>query len=223
MCIMRKVIILFLIILSNAGCTTIPFRKVNYVVLDNVDPQLVRQEFILVLPKRAQVLNSIVFQYRWHSFFAIGYMDINLDEQTFALSCLSPAGIKLFELSGDRNTIRSKFILKELLQRGDLPRAVGEDIRRIYFDLVPSKEARVVKEKYRIIFREPKGPGIMEYVFAGPQRRLIEKRYSEKKRRVWGVFYYEFQAKNGQLYPARIMLKHYRFGYNLIVHLREVY
>jgi hypothetical protein len=131
-------------------------------------------------------------------------------------------GIKLFELSGDKDSVRTNFVLKELMRMGDLPRIVGEDIRRIYFDNIPSEKATVQKDKRRVIFSEPSGAGIIRYVFAGRDLGLIEKKYYEKKRLLWSVFYYEYRQDHGKFYPGGIILRNHRFGYNLVVRLKEV-
>ena len=219
---MNKFILLALIILSGAGCSSIPFQKTNYALLDSVGPELARQEFASSLPDRFQVMNTIVFQYKWRSFPALGYIDVNRGLKTFAVSCLNPVGVKLFELSADNDSIKTNFVLKELLRRGDLPKVVGEDIRRIYFDNVPSPEAKAQKDRYRVIFSEPSGSGIMKFIFAGSPPMLIEKRYYEKNRLPWSVFYYEYRRDHGKFYPGGIILKNYRYGYNLIVRLKEV-
>lgn len=219
---MRRFLLLALIILNSVGCSTIPFQRTSYFPLDSVDLQLARREFATSLPDRFQVMNTIVFQYKWHSFSALGYIDVNRGAKTFAVSCMNPAGIKLFELSGDKDSVKTNFVLKELLRRGDLPLVVGEDIRRIYFDNVPSGEAKAQKDRYKVIFSEPSGPGVIKHIFAGRGPQLIEKRYYEKNRLLWSVFYYEYRKDHGKFYPAGVMLRNYRFGYNLIVRLKEV-
>ncbi len=219
---MLRFIILVLIILICAGCSTIPFPRTSYVPVDSFDPQLVRQDFAASLPDKFQAVNTIVFQYKWRSFFALGYIDVNRERKTFAVSCLNPVGIKLFELSADSDSVKTNFVLKELLSKGDLPRVVGEDIRRIYFDNVPSGEAQIEKERYRIIFDQPRGLGFVRYVFAGSQKALVEKSYFEKGSCAWRVYYSEYRREQGKFYPAAIALKNYRFGYNLIVRLKEV-
>ena len=164
-----RLFIFLLLFLSLAGCRSIPFKDINYVALGDVDPEKLRQEFQESLAKKIEVINSIVFQYKWQSFSALGYTRLDLENNTFQVSCMNPVGVKLFELTGSRHEIKATFVLKELLQRGDLPRAVGEDIRRIYFDLAPTQEANIKKEKYRIIFSQPYGQGQMKYIFGGPQ------------------------------------------------------
>lgn len=217
-----KAILLLLILLVTTSCRSIPFKNIDYVALDNLDAENLRLEFKAVLAQKLEVINSIVFVYKWHSFSALGYTQLNLEDNTFKVSCMNPVGVKLFELIGNRNEVKSTFVLKEFLQRGDLPQAVGEDIRRIYFDLLPSAQAKIKKERYRIIFTQPSGAGLMKYVFAGSHHWLIEKHYFEKNHNLWSVFYYDYLVDKGQLYPAGLILKHHRFGYNLIIRLKEV-
>jgi hypothetical protein len=200
----------------------VPFKNIDYVALDDVNPDKLRQEFKTALAQKLEVINSIVFEYKWQSFSALGYTQLDLENNTFQVSCMNPVGIKLFELSGDLKEVKANFVLKELLQRGDLPRAVGEDIRRIYFDMVPSADAKIEKEKYRIIFTQPSGSGQMKYIFAGIHHWLIEKQYSEKNHKLWSVYYYDYLMNRDKLYPAELILKHHRFGYNLIIRLKEV-
>lgn len=219
---MHRFIVLALIILSNVGCSTVPFQRTSYVPLGSVDPQLVRKEFELISPERFQIINTIVFKYKWHSFSALGYLDVDKGPKTFSASCLNPMGIKLFELSGDKDLVRTKYALKEVLQRGDLPQVAGEDIRRIYFDNVPSEEAKAKKEKYRLVFSEPSGSGVIEHIFAGNPMMLIEKKYYEKKHLIWTVSYYEYRRERDKNYPAGIIFRNSRFGYNLTIRLKEV-
>ena len=217
-----KLMLLLIIFLASTGCSSIPFKSIDYVALDNLNPDNLRLEFKAVLAQKLEVINSIVFEYKWHSFSALGYTQLDLENNTFQVSCMNPVGIKLFELTGNRKEVRSSFVLNELLQRGDLPQAVGEDIRRIYFDLVPLAQAKIKKDKYRIIFSQPSGAGQMEYIFAGRNHWLIEKHYSEKNRKLWSVFYYDYLMDKGKLYPSALILKHHRFGYNLIIRLKEI-
>jgi len=217
-----KVIFLLFCLTVSGGCRSIPFRNIDYVSLENVDPATRLADFKATLAQKLEIINSIVFEYKWHSLAALGYTQLDLENNTFKVSCINPVGIKLFELTGSRDEVKPVFVLKELLQRGDLPRAVGEDIRRIYFDFTPAQDAKVKKEKYRIIFTQNTGNGKLKYIFAGPQAWLIEKHYYEGKRNIWSVFYYDYLKEQGKLYPSALILKHRRFGYNLIIRLKEV-
>ena len=70
--------------------------------------------------------------------------------------------------------------------------------------------------------RQRAGEGVIEFVFAGSEGVLVEKRYIEGGGRIWSVSYYEYRRKNGKLYPDGIILDHHRYGYRLVVRLREI-
>ncbi len=218
---LKPVFILF-ILLTVQGCASAPFKRIDYIPLAGVNPQQIRQDFSDALAPEIEVINSIVFQYKWQQFSALGYSQIDRENGTFRVSCMNPVGIKLFELTGNRLEVVPGFVIPQLLQRGDLPRAVGEDIRRIYFDMLPEPFAKTEKQKYKVIFSQPMDKGIVKYVFAGSRHRLTEKHYYEKNRLLWSVYYYDYLLHNGRLYPSGLILKHRRFGYNLIIRLKEV-
>ena len=157
------------------------------------------------------------------AFAALGYTDVDTLEETFTVVGLHPAGgVKLFEVSGDSEDAKSGFALEEFSVRGDLALAVGDDTRRMYFDRIPSPDAKAHKERYRILFRQDEGDGELEYVFAGSDGLLIEKRYYEKGRKRWSASYYEYRRKHGKLYPVGIILEHHDYGYRLVVRLKEI-
>ncbi|MCX5701013.1 MAG: DUF3261 domain-containing protein [Candidatus Omnitrophica bacterium] len=219
---MRKFIVLLLFIFFICGCARLPATRIKYMPLDSIDPLNYTLEFTQRIPERMEVVNSIVFQYKWRSFTALGLTYLNIKEKTFVVSCMSPVGVKLFELIGDKDSVKANFVLKELLQRGDLPKAVGEDIRRIYFDNKPLQDSFIKKDRYRIIYTENKDTGVTKYIFAGIPSRLIEKRYYEAGRNIWSVYYYDYRLVQGKLYPAYCLLKNYKFGYKLFTRIKEI-
>lgn len=219
---MRRRLAGWLCVVLLAGCSGIPFQKTAYVPLETADPLTAVERFKMNSPDSIQLLNTIVFQYNWMKFSGLGYIRVNTPEKTFAVVCINHMGVKLFELSGDEKGTVSGFALDEFTRKGDFSAIVGEDIKRIYFDQVPSSEAALVKEKYRIIFRQPSGAGITEYIFAGPDVNLTEKSYYEDDALVWRVSYYEYQSDEGKLYPRGIILKNYKYGYSFMVKLKEI-
>ena len=204
------------------GCAGIPFQKTSDVPMDSVDPRALVEDFRNNSPERFQIINTIVFEYKWNKFSGIGYIYADTGEKAFRVACMNPMGVKLFELSGDKDGTDTHFVLEQFSKQGNFAATVGEDIRRVYFDLVPSAEARIKKKKYQIIFREPVGKGVMEYVFAGAGGYLVEKNYYEENALNWGVSYYEYQQKESKAYPRGIILNNYKYGYSLTVKLKEV-
>ena len=213
---------LLIILLFIAGCTSIPFHETTLVPLDKADPPAIVERFRTDSPEEFQLLNTIVFEYRWRKFSALGVAAVNTKERTFTLACINQLGVNLFELTGNKDGVTTVFVMPEFTKQGDFGAAVGEDIKRIYFDLLPSSDAKIERQKYRIIFRQGFGSGFMEYVFAGAEGTLLEKNYYEDGVAVWTVSYYEYTRNRGKLYPSGTILNNNKFGYRLIVKLKEI-
>jgi hypothetical protein len=220
---MIRLVTLLMMVVCAAGCVHIPFQEVERVSFESIEPRDVVEQFKAHTPESFQLLNSVVFEYSWNSFMGIGYIDINRQNSLFKVVCLNPLGVQLFELSGDRDSIVTHNVMPTLMKYGDLPTAVGTDIRRIYFDLVPSDKARTWKSKYKVNFWQPSGPGVMEYEFAGKGRELVEKVYYENDQIIWRISYYEYREQNGKHYPQGIIMTNYKYGYQLTVRQKELY
>ena len=216
----QKIIFLAIAALSCAGCSSIPFQQQPPVDMTLVDPLAVREDFAASLPSKFQLLSSIVFKYRFRSMSAIGLIDVAGD--SFKVACINQIGLKLFEVEVNRDQFQCNFAIKQFTERGDLPRAVAADIKRIYFDRVPAPDSEIRKKKHELIFIEPVDRGRLEYVFAGADNRLVEKRRFEGRRKIWSVAYYEYFWKNGKLHPAGIILNHYKHNYSLTARVKEV-
>jgi len=204
-----------------AGCSTIPFQETRLVSLDSEDPRTMAEHFQKSIPASFQLLTSVVFEYNSRKISGIGTVQINRSEGVFSAAGMNPMGVKLFELSGDQHSVKSRYSIADFSHYGDIATAVGNDIRRIYFDLVPGPEANIWRRKYKLIFRQASGPGFLEYVFAGTGGDLIEKRYYEEDGIVWKASYYEYRDQDGKRWPQGIVFIHYQHGYRLIVRQKE--
>ncbi len=210
-----------IILLFLFGCSVVPFQETARVPLAQESPQSFVERFRTGIPDSFQLLNTVVFEYNWRKFSGIGYVDINRRDKIFKVVCLNPLGVKLFELSGDQNSVTNLYTIAAFTRYGDIAAVVGNDIRRIYFDLLPSPEARIWKRKYSISFRQPSGPGTLEYVFAGAEGDLIEKNYYHDAGIVWRVSYYEYREQNGMRFPRGILFLNYQYHYRLTVRQKE--
>lgn len=205
------------------GCSSVPFRETRLVSLAGVDPDWLREQFALAVPVTFRIVNTVTFEFKGHAFAAIGYTDIDAFKQTFTVVGLHPAGgIKLFEISGNSEDVDCRFAVEELSSRGEFARAVADDTRRMYFDRVPSPDAEIFEERLRIVFRQNAAEGEIEYVFAGRDGVLIEKRYYQDGHKIWSVSYYEYRRERGKLYPEGIIFEHHDYGYRLVIRLREI-
>ncbi len=219
---MKRFVLLFILQMFIAGCSTVPFQETRLVSLDSEDPRSMVERFQKSIPASFQLLTSVVFEYNSRKFYGIGTLQVNRPDGVFRVAGMNPMGVKLFELSGDQHGVTSQYTIADFSRYGDIAAAVGNDIRRIYFDLVPGPEARIWKRRYKLIFRQPSGPGFLEYVFAGTGGDLIEKNYYEESGIVWKSAYYEYQEQDGKRWPRGIVLIHYQYGYRLTVRQKEI-
>jgi hypothetical protein len=217
----RSVIILLLAFI--AGCTSVPFQDTARVSLDSLDPKSVVDQFKTKLPGSFQLLSTVVFEYNGRTFPGLGTIDLNRTDRVFKLACMNAMGVKLFELSGDAGSTKTHYALAALTQYGDIGTAVGIDIRRIYFDLVPSPDALLWRRTEQLHYRQFYGPGFLEFVFAGAHGDLIAKRYYEDNQLAWEVLYYEYRDQLGKRFPQGIVFINYQNGYRLTVRQKELY
>ena len=205
-----------------AGCGMhVPFQETELVPFPHNDPQAVVEQFRANIPLSFQLLSTVVFEYNSRKISGIGSLEAVTTSGTFKLAAMNGMGVKLFELSGDRKSITTDYVIAALNRYGDITTAVGNDIRRIYFDLVPGPEATVWKRKNKLVFRQPSGQGFLEYIFAGEHGDLIEKNYYEDRGILWRVSYYEYHDENGKRLPHGVLFVHYDYGYRLTVRHKE--
>jgi len=220
---MKQLVLLFILQVFIAGCSTVPFQETRLVPIGSEDPRSMVERFQKAIPASFQLLTSVVFEYNSRKFAGIGTVQINRADGVFRVAGMNPMGVKLFELSGDQHGVTSQYTIADFSRFGDIATVVGNDIRRIYFDLVPSREASIWKRKYKLVFRQPSGPGFLEYVFGGAGGDLIEKNYYDEGGITWKVSYYEYQDQDGKRWPQGIVLIHYQYGYRLTIRQKEIF
>jgi hypothetical protein len=216
-------LMVLLAVLVFNGCATVPFSSTERVSVDDVDPEVARMTFQDGQPGDYQLINTIVFRYRWHTQAAVGYLTVEHAQDRFALAAMTHMGVKLLELQGSGGRVKCSYALAEFSEHlDDVAAAIGLDIRHMYFNSVPSRDALVEKKRREIIYTERTSSGLTEFIFAGQQPVLIEKRLYEQGKRICRVRYYEYQSRGQKMFPGGILLENDRHGYRLEVHLKEI-
>jgi hypothetical protein len=219
----QKVWRAIVLLLFISGCSTVPFQKTEFVPLDIGDPWSIVERFEKRAPDSFQLLTTVVFEYNSRTFSGIGAVQVNRTDRIFRVAAMNPMGVKFFELSGDQDNVVTHYAIDDLSQYGDFATVVGNDIRRIYMDLLPGADANVRAKSNKLIFRRSSGPGFVEHVFAGTGGDLIEKSYYEEDGIVWKVSYYEYRDQNGKRWPRGIVFIHFDRGYRLVVRQKELH
>ncbi len=62
----------------------------------------------------------------------------------------------------------------------------------------------------------------MEWVFAGPDTKLYQKKYFRKGKLLWNVRYFSYQTQDSLSYPSEIYYENNEKKYTLSLRLKEV-
>jgi len=204
-----------------SGCAEIPFKKDSPVSISGIDSTLLLERFKSNLPETVSSLNSVVFDYAGVTFLGLGFVEIDRSKSSFRVICLNPMGVKLFDLSGDRNSTITNFAIEPMAKYGEIGAAVAADIRRIYFDLLPPPNAEPRRGEYRVIYGSSTPSGFQEQIFAGADGDLVEKRFYYDQFISWQVTYHDYRSIGGKRYPQGIVLTNFSDGYRLVIREKE--
>lgn len=213
---------LMIFVILFIGCSRLPFKQVELVPVADINSQEAINKFENLLPDEFTIIDTIVFKYRGRAITGIGYTKVDAKNNNFRTVCLNPAGVKIFEIQSFGEEIITNFVAGKLDELGDVSEKVAQDMKRIYFNRVPSDQAIVGKLKKKIIFSQIREPGILKYVFGGIDGLLIKKKYYEKNKLIWSVSYYRWEKHQGKFYPLGIVFKNYKYDYQLVSRVKEI-
>ncbi len=212
-------------VLILTGCAHVPFEPVQLSSVDGLDVQQVLTDFKNKLPDHFSILESAVVKYRTREMTALGYSEVNEAENSLAVAGVSPVGVKIFEVKAAGEDLKYSFSfpqIKKNMDQNKIAGAVAENVHDIYFGRVPAPGAESFKSRGRIGYRQSSGKGMLEFFFGGPDSNLIEKRYSEGKRKIWRVRYFEYRKKDSKIYPSKIFFEQHQWKYKLTLRLKEI-
>lgn len=218
---LNKVKLSFLFLLFLCGCQSMGGKSCR-VNLDIIDSTKFIEEFSQKLPNRFKLVNSVVFKYNFLSIAGIGYTDIDIANESFNLSCMTPLGFKLFDVSALKDNLDSKVYLPEFGKKLDMGKLIGRDIKRVYFDIVPDQTLRAYKTKKNIVFLKVVENGRYVYKFSNKNKLLSQKDYYEKEKLRWRVSYNSFEKIDEKIVPGEVVFKSYQFGYSFKLKVKQI-
>lgn len=206
-----------------AGCATLPpFAEPNPFVALSDDHAAVPARFVSRLAPRFEQVNAVTFHFKGRTLPALGMAAIDRTARDFTVACMTPLGVKLFDVVCHDGHVEHSFVMPELAQRGgDLAQAASADLARAYLDWQPPQGTPYAVKEGRLIFSAPDGPGVTEYRYAGFDGFLAEKIHYEKGRRRWSVAYRDYTSTVNGLVPNGLVIENKQYGYRLVVTTRN--
>jgi len=142
------------------------------------------------IPARSRTLHSLLFEWRGARVSLLGLTALDGEAEAFSVVGLTPLGVKVFEVAGQGDRIDRRFVAPSLSGKGDLPSAVADSVRRIYFDRVPGSGAMPARGPGGgIRFVKDEGEYRVEWFFSGDPAVLVRERGTAGGRRLWTVTY----------------------------------
>jgi len=210
-------------LLLLAGCATVPFDAPPKADFRQVEPAAVLAEFDAAIGRDFECLESVVFRFFGRELAGLGFVAINATDGSYALACMTPAGIKLFEFRGVGTDVETLFMPPQLEKvKEHFAESVARDIRRIYFGWVPPADAALKRKRHRLVYTGRTDGGKVEYTYAGAQRALVRKRFSKGWRTQATIDYFEYENVGGKLYPHGIVLRNKQYRYSLVLRVKSV-
>lgn len=212
----KHFIIICFLLFGLTGCATPQYSS------KNIDPYETVKEFDKKWSKKFTLIETVCFDIRGEKISGIGYIFVDRIEKTFTLSVMNQLGIKIFEISADKDRILSSFAIQDISDMGDFAVAITEDIRRIYFGVIPSPDAVITDRRGLLVFTERNESYRAEYFFDMSKKVLFGKRYFSKRKLYWETYYSDYLLHGDFILPGKIIFKNHQFGYIIAVKLKEV-
>jgi hypothetical protein len=205
------------------GCATAPFPNPEPFSAAGVEPAAIPARFAERLAPRFEQVNAVVFRFWGREMAAMGMVSVDRPARSFAVACLTPIGVKLFDVVCEQGRIEGRVALPELEKRGgNLAQAAGADLARAYFDWSPPEGSPHKMQKGRLVFSAKDATGTTDYCYAWGDGRLAEKIRRERGHVSWKVEYRAYQEKDEGLVPSGMVIANRHYGYRLVVSAREV-
>ena len=121
------------------GCATLPFPEPPPCVpASAATAYAIPGSFAARVAPRFEQVNAVVFVYRMRRLAALGLVAVDRPARAFSVSCVTPLGVKIFDVVATNGAATARFVNPALAARGgNLAQAVADDLARAYFDWAP--------------------------------------------------------------------------------------
>lgn len=209
-------------LLLLAGCATSPFPAPAPFAGAEGAYEAVPARFAARLAPQFEQVNAVVFRYWPCELATLGMVSASPAKRSFAVTCVTPLGVKLFDAVCENGVVEGRFVHPEFAKHGgNLAQAAGVDLSRAYFDWQPPADAACAVRKGRLVFRAKDATGVTEYRYAGANGWLAEKVRYEGGKTLWAIEYRAFARQPDGLVPTGLVIRNHQYGYRLVVSARE--
>jgi len=206
-----------------AGCASVPFVAVPTPLLHDPDPAAMRSAWSAHLPTRFTTEDTVVIEFPGDSLALLGFLRVDRAAGTFEVQGMNHLGGRAFLISGSPRKTEVLFAVSPLAEQPKVLQSIAQDIRRLYFDLVPDQAAQVRVGARSVRYTEDRPDGTIEFVLGGANGVLLEKRLTRGIGPVWRVKFYEYTPSVEGVFPRGMVLDNARYHYRVVVKNRSLW
>ena len=195
--------------LGLTSCRTVP-------LLPEAERDKIPVIFEASLPVSFRAEQTLVFEFRPHWWWptvrmtALGYATVNRRTGDYAVVCLSPLGVKLFDVACRNGIAETRMMFPMTVGREAVEKAIRDDLRTLLLDWVPPRSAAARQSGDRLRFSW----GRDAYEYSAGTGRLVGKEIWNGDARST-VAYSNYGGSGGPGYPSRMVLQNHEAGYRL--------
>lgn len=156
---------------------------------------------------------------------AVGYAAVDRSARACQVTCLSPLGLKLFDLASTNGVSRLDTAIPlpgdAGAMRGAMRDAIAFDLVAIFLDSLPPPGSRGERRCAETVFTETRGKLRAVRVFDAVTGRLLRKTIDAPDGRRSLTFEASAATPDGAGLPGAIVLRNHRYGYTLRLFIRE--
>lgn len=189
------------------------------------DERLAVARYDASLPVRFTARQTLLFEFRPHWWWppvrlvALGYATVDRAARDYGVVCLSPLGVKLFEVSCVAGQGRASVALPLPGKDRLIGKAIGNDIANLYFDLLPAPDAGMRRRGDTLLFLQERDGRRVEHEFSISKGRLLSKTVLDDSG-CTTITVGDGRRTGG--YPAVVKLRNHRYGYTITVQTRQL-
>ncbi|MBP2673540.1 MAG: hypothetical protein H6Q84_380 [Deltaproteobacteria bacterium] len=197
-----------------AACGSVPFRPTEAVPTRPATAASLAGGLWTAGKGTYLVRQSVLIEYMGSRVAVSGVMRLDTVGKTARLVGMDEMGVKWFDLSIDRESTRTNFLLPALERYPRMAGAVGDSVRRIFLDPEPEATDTLRVDPDRYVLTRSRDGDCIRFTLGGEDAQLLEKRLRGPSGR-WRIRYYEHQPWQGVTVPGGIVLEDRRAGYRL--------
>lgn len=212
-----RMLFVICITMGPVGCSALPFTRGMLPKLDHPDPAKIIEQQTAGLPVKFTSEDTVSIDTLFKDVAILGYLRMDRQSRTFDLMGMNHVGIQLFLLSVEGDNTQIKSAIGPLQKHPELLHGLANDIRRIYFDLVPNAHFNVNVKPDKVCYAGKLSGTKIKYEFGDAPTVLLTKSQPGLFGPSWVVNYFDYEHRNGQFFAKNIVMDNHQLHYRIVI------